>query len=619
MPALPEAKLASRTLDFDSKQRALYPMSIRKRIIFLFSFLLVCVLLLQYVHFRTVISRSMLSQAEQNGLKQLRLLRGLLQHQDDLHTPRDLHNYLQKMGSDLGLHLSYIAPDGALIADSEINWEALASVTGLARLPEIQQALDKKQGMHIRESEDSESQYIHLTLQCNALPGVTPGILKLTIPDSEMTEVLSSIQLDMFLTALLLIVLSVLVSWLVARQIGHQILSVSRKTQHIGSDNRYQPLELETTRELTPLVTSVNELIKRVNTDFEIISRQKEERDTVLNSLGEGVMVLDTTKRIRMANRIITTISLASGDPIGRKPMELFRSIALDGALDQCIVQDRTNPLTLQVVIPKERFFEINIVPIRSALNQTKELIVVFKEMTEQKRLEQMRKDFVANVSHELKTPLTSIKGYAEAILDGPVGNNPSVQNFIQIILKNAGKMEALIQDVLQLAKLESLQEKFQPELVDIPSAIHRAWEICTPSAKERNITLHLSLPETQIEVLSDYDQLVRVLVNLIENAIKYGPVEQEITISAKETQSEWTVFVENQGPSIPESLQDRLFERFFKAEVPASGNRTPGSGLGLAICKHIIENQGGRIWVQSPAPESLEGAIFSFSLPKTA
>ncbi|MCF8108489.1 MAG: cell wall metabolism sensor histidine kinase WalK [Desulfohalobiaceae bacterium] len=595
-------------------------MSIRNQILTVFSLLLILALSVPYIHFRSVITGHILEQTKGSAQKQLRLLIGVLSREDRIKDDYDLQVLLQAMGKDLNLRLSYISREGQVIADSGVSWNTIPELEDHSNRPEVREALAGKTGRSIRYSQSLHTRFMYLAQATPKIGTLEPGILRLAMPYSQVSSLLRPIHLDMLVVASASILLSIGLSWLLARRISNHIGVLSRRTALIGDNERYVPLHLKTTKELNPLVSSVNALVERVNQDFAIISRQKMELEAVLDNLGEGILLFDEGKKVRLANKALQETALISGSPVGRKPLELIRSLALDEALDRCIASPQDlEPLELKITIPGQRFFECRIVSVRSVVNDEQEFLVVLKEVTEQKRLEQMRKDFVANVSHELKTPLTSIKGYAEAILEGPAGKHESVQGFMQIILKNAGKMDTLIQDLLQLAKLESLQERIKSGLVDLPSAINRAWEICAPLAEEREVVLNLRLPEGRTEVISDHDQLVRVLVNLIENALKYGPHGQTISIRAEAKRNHWVVAVEDQGPGIPASIQGRVFERFFKAEVESSGSRTPGSGLGLSICKHILENQGGQIWVQSPATEHMEGTIFFFSLPRHA
>ncbi|MFW6055460.1 MAG: sensor histidine kinase, partial [Thermodesulfobacteriota bacterium] len=483
--------------------------------------------------------------------------------------------------------------------------------------PEVVRARSGQIGKSIRYSHTQHTEFLYLAVQTDKIKGVAPGFLRLARPYTQVESLLHSIHLKMLLAAFLVLAASVLLSWLLSRRIVLQIFGLSQGLKRLGRGKDYEQLNPDTSQELRPIVAGVNKLIKRVDQDLRTISRQRDELETVLDSLGEGVMLLDVHKRVRHANRVLEEMSFIPGSPVGRRPLELFRSLQIEAALDRYLVDGLQEPVEFRIKIHKDRYFQVRIAPVQSHQTAAAQFIVVLREITEKRRLEKMRKDFVANVSHELKTPLTSIKGYAETALETAGGENARIRQFLEIILKNVEKMNNLIQDLLGLARLESLQNERKSEPVSLLEAVNRAWEVCAPLARDKQVSLDLDLPEPDIEVRFDPDQLVRVLVNLIENALKYGPRGQRISIRARESERQWLVSVENQGPLIPESIQGRIFERFFTARAEGAESGQPGSGLGLSICKHILENRGGRIWVQSPVPGREEGSVFSFSIPR--
>jgi len=241
--------------------------------------------------------------------------------------------------------------------------------------------------------------------------------------------------------------------------------------------------------------------------------------------------------------------------------------------------------------------------------------IVVLHDISELKRLERVRKDFVSNVSHELRTPLTSIKGYGEAILSGGDQNPDTMRSFLQVILKNADHMASVINDLLELARLEAKHEQIKLVEVNPADALTAAWKLCTPLARDRNVQLQQHLPAEGLKVRADFDQLVQVFRNLLENAVRYSPANDAVTVSHQATPETVTFCVSDRGPGIPRQEQHRIFERFYRVEKHR-GKDGGSTGLGLAICRHIIHNHGGRIWVESFTGGETKGSNFFFTLP---
>jgi len=270
-----------------------------------------------------------------------------------------------------------------------------------------------------------------------------------------------------------------------------------------------------------------------------------------------------------------------------------------------------------QISVFQERYFHVAIIPAVFRAGQGCETIVVFHEVTELKRLEQVRKDFVANISHELRTPLTSIKGYTETLLSDPDQDPETLKSFMGVIQRNVNNMTHLLENLLHLARLESSETERSLGPVDVQTALSVAWEVCEAMAGEKDVQASSTVPGASVRVQSTHEQLVRVLVNLLENAIKYSPKGGRIAVSAADRGSEWEISVQDEGPGIPKQDQRRIFERFYRGEKDRNGLKVSGTGLGLAICKHIVLKHGGRIWVESPVPGELVGSVFRFSLPK--
>jgi len=281
-------------------------------------------------------------------------------------------------------------------------------------------------------------------------------------------------------------------------------------------------------------------------------------------------------------------------------------------------VGERAEQLSsLQISLGNDRTYDVNIVRL-PARQEEMGAVVVLHDITGLKRLERVRQDFVANVSHELRTPLTSIKGYTETLLGEPGPTYERVSNFLQVILRNTNHMVRIVEDLLQLARLEAHQEGTEPAPINASGAVATAWKACAHHARAKGLRLQNELPKDGVWVLADFDQLVQVFRNLIENAIRYSPDGEAVTVSCELRENRMVFHVRDEGPGIPKQHQERIFERFYRIETHR-GDRWGSTGLGLAICRHIIRNHGGSIWVESPNRGSLKGSTFSFTIPGAA
>ncbi|MFO7801814.1 MAG: HAMP domain-containing sensor histidine kinase, partial [Desulfovermiculus sp.] len=190
-------------------------------------------------------------------------------------------------------------------------------------------------------------------------------------------------------------------------------------------------------------------------------------------------------------------------------------------------------------------------------------------------------------------------------------------ESFVQVIIKNANQMNHLLDNLLQLARLEANSVRQVQAGVDVRKALDRAWEICAPLAQEQEVSLHIEFGLHEIWVAADPEQLVQVWVNLLDNALKYGPARSWIRAWAEERERKWILALQDNGPGIEPGQQERIFERFYRGRSGQESKEVSGSGLGLAICRHILANNNRRIWVQSPAPDTMQGSVFYFSLPQ--
>ncbi len=242
------------------------------------------------------------------------------------------------------------------------------------------------------------------------------------------------------------------------------------------------------------------------------------------------------------------------------------------------------------------------------------------RDITALRRLEQVRKDFVANVSHELRTPLTSIKGYVEALLDGAKDNPEEAERFLQIILKQSDRLNLILEDLLQLSQIESGQVRFKQEPVHLSALVERTLPLIKPLADKKSQTIALALPADMPAALGDEDRLVQVLTNLLDNAVKYTPAGGAISIAGRIAgrtagePAQVELSVADTGIGIPEADRPRVFERFYRVDK-ARSRELGGTGLGLAIVRHIVEAHNGKIWAEGNQPA---GSRFVMLLPAT-
>jgi len=290
----------------------------------------------------------------------------------------------------------------------------------------------------------------------------------------------------------------------------------------------------------------------------------------------------------------------------------VIRNNAIQEIVDRVLHENR-EVITQEVsfTMPEQKTIMINGVPIIKN-NIVEGAVFVFHDITELKRLEEIRKDFVANVSHELRTPISSIKGYAETLLDGKVDGEDNVKEFLSIIYQNSNRLANLIDDLLDLSKIESGKMKMEFEPLEILPVVNRCINVLEKSAKEKTLSIKLNIPDKFPKVLGDHKRLAQVFLNLLDNAIKYTPEGGSITVSAASKEKITQIDISDTGIGISEKDLPRIFERFYRVDK-AHSRELGGTGLGLSIVKHIVQAHDGQVWVQSMLGQ---GSTFSFTIP---
>jgi two-component system phosphate regulon sensor histidine kinase PhoR len=334
----------------------------------------------------------------------------------------------------------------------------------------------------------------------------------------------------------------------------------------------------------------------------------------ILDALTDPVILIDSRKVIVRANSAAHRAwsGLANDIPLSFT----LRMPDLIEAADQALAQGGTVSGELIERAPVERVYHFDVTSLSQSAKRGERgiaaAILIFRDLTEAKRLDQMRADFVANASHELRTPLASLLGFIET-LQGPAKNDPvALTRFLDIMRTQARRMAHLIDDLLSLSRAEMSQHRQPVDPVDLNLVIRQMADTLKPMADERSIAIALELPDRASLVLGDRDELLRVVENLVENAIKYGRANGHVTIALKRQADTQSILVIDDGLGIPAEHLPRLTERFYRVNASAS-RESGGTGLGLAIVKHIVNRHRGKLTIES---EPDQGSTFKITLP---
>ncbi len=591
-------------------------LSFRIRLLLTFWLLIIVALWLPVEYYSRTLRRDIVREEQDKAILRLQLVHWLLTQQQAFPDSEHFNDWLIELSKRLDARITYMAAGGRVIADTEVPFDAIPNLENHANRPEIVGARSHEVGTSIRYSGTINQELLYVAKSVEGLEAVPTGVVRLAVAFSPIRERLEYLQHAVYGLMAMMLVATALLSDILTRRLRRSIAPLQRTAEAIGRGDFSQRVRTVSSRELTPLADSLNRMAELIQTHIHSITTQKRQLEAILNGMQEGVMLLDAEGRVHTANQALQNMVPSMTQIVGRRPLEVVMSPELQEACDH-ILQDDTDVGTvhnLQISLEWQRVYDVNIVRVQDQ-HQGLGTIVVLHDISELKRLERVRKDFVSNVSHELRTPLTSIKGYGEALLGSGDQDPEMTRSFLQVIVKNADHMSRVINDLLELARLEAKREEVKLTRVNPGEALAAAWKLCTTMAQERQVRLHQDLPAQGLVARADFDQLVQVFRNLLENAIRYSPVGETVTVSHQESEGVVTISVHDRGPGIPKQEQHRIFERFYRVEKHRS--KDGGStGLGLAICRHIIHNHGGRIWVESFTAGETRGSTFLFTLP---
>jgi two-component system phosphate regulon sensor histidine kinase PhoR len=366
--------------------------------------------------------------------------------------------------------------------------------------------------------------------------------------------------------------------------------------------------------DLGELAQALNETAARLGESIRLLTEERNRSTAILGSMIEGVAVISAQERVLYSNRAFSQIlGLDAGQIEGRSLIEVVRQSDLLAVIRAALTRYEQISSEIVVGTVRPRSFAVTGTPVRAEHHPG--AVLVMHEITDLRRLERVRQDFVANVSHEFRTPLTAIQGFAETLLGGALDDPANRRRFVEIIRDHAARLARLTEDLLELSRIEAgkLDLEFRP--VSLLHLIESCLVAAQLKAEPKQIALEVQLPPGLPSVRGDSNRLQEVLQNLLDNAVQYTPLGGRIEVSAIGKDSQCVVTVADTGIGIPQAEQERIFERFYRVDA-ARSREAGGTGLGLSIARHIVDAHGGKLWVES---EVGEGSRFHFSIPASS
>jgi len=527
-------------------------------------------------------------------------------------TPGDVDALCKKLGlaGNGEMRLTVITETGKVLADSD---EDPAHMMDHSDRAEIIEALGEGYGQSTRFSPTLKKNMMYVAVRLRR--DDTSTIVRTAIPLTEIDSALHHIYTNIVWAGLIIVLCAAFLSLLISRRISQPITRMQRIAQYFADGQLNIRVPAAGAAELDELAKALNEMATQLQDRILTITKQRNELEAILSSLSEGVLAVDSRGRIVSVNK--ATARLLNIDPAyaqGRSVEEVIRNVGLQQFVRDTLQSNR--PTEDDVSFPEEggRFFQVHGASLADPKAERAGAVIVLSDMTRIHRLENLRRDFVANVSHELKTPVTSIQGFVEALLDSGLTHPEQAERYLGIISRHAERLNAIIDDLLSLSRLEESSERraILFEKAGLRPALQAAIELSGVRAEQKHINVELSCDE-QIEAKVNAPLLEQAIVNLVDNAVKYSEEGSTVEIAAERDGDEVAISVKDSGCGIPQEHLGRIFERFYVVDKSRS-RKLGGTGLGLAIVKHIALVHGGRVTVSSTPGH---GTTFTLHLPR--
>lgn len=520
---------------------------------------------------------------------------------------------IDSLSNDLGVRITVIDMEGTVLADSGVSDKKLLEMEKHDTRPEIMEALKSGFGLSRRYSTTLKTEMLYMAYPLGEKGGYF-GIIRLALPLKEIQNIHYQTNKTIYIVSLIGFIISIVIGLIVSSFITKPIKSITQVAEDIAGGKLDKKARIHTGDEIQKLAESLNHMTSQLKEKIDLLTSERDKLNSILEGMIEGVMMVDAQGDIVIVNSALKRIFSINKDVAGKTPIEVIRNSDLQDAFNA--VQKGQDSFSKEIKIygQGDKTLMLQVVALKKG-GEFQGAVGVFHDISKIKRLENIRKDFVANVSHELKTPLSNIIGYSETLLTKDVSENRERQReFIEVIHNHTKRLANIVEDLLKISEIESGRLILELQVIDIKGVIEKASEILEKDIKGKNLSLEIELPDNLPGVRANENGLEQVFLNLLDNAIKYTPDNGRISIMAKEMDDSVQVEISDTGIGIPSNALSRIFERFYRVDK-ARSREMGGTGLGLSIVKHLTESMGGKIWATS---EVNKGSTFTFTLPKS-
>ncbi|QAY68429.1 two-component system histidine kinase PnpS [Paenibacillus protaetiae] len=508
-----------------------------------------------------------------------------------------------------GARVTFIAGDGTVLGDSVSDPKSMENHSSRK---EFIDARSKGTGRAIRNSATLRQNYLYVAVPVNP-SDPDSMIVRLSMSLKDVEQGITQLWAALIGWLLLLCVIAALISFRIAKSLTYPLEQITNVAKRITRMDYRARVKVQKQDEIGELGHAINAMAESLQVQMSRIQRNETQLETVLDNMINGIVMIDTSGRFLLMNRRAEEVlGFSAKELVGRHYTEAKQQYELAQMIQECLQTGKLVRDEITFYFPEERLLELNLVPVHPDTSEFAGVLLVLQDVTAVRRLERVRSEFVANVSHELKTPIAAVKGFAETLLSGGVKDEETARSFLQIIFDESDRLNRLISDILELSKVESRRVPLVFSPIEMESFINKTVKVIESQAAKKLIQLNVSLEEG-LYVEADEDRLRQILMNLLANGISYTPEGGKVFVRVESLDEDHiSIAISDTGIGIPKKDLPRIFERFYRVDK-ARSRSSGGTGLGLSIVKHLVELHKGTI---SVASELGEGSTFTIVLP---
>ncbi|OME77935.1 PAS domain-containing sensor histidine kinase [Paenibacillus sp. FSL A5-0031] len=509
-----------------------------------------------------------------------------------------------------GARVTFIRNDGVVLGDS--NGDPRDMDNHLNRT-EVKEALATGTGRSIRASETVRQNMMYVAIPVTVVPGQAPDVIRLAMSLKEVDESIRQLTMMLFLGLLVLFLIAAFISYRLALGLTRPLEQITKVAKRIKNMDYLARVKVMKQDEIGELGNAINAMADSLQVQMTRIQQNENQLESVLDNMINGIVMIDLNGKIVLMNRRAEEVlGFSARELVGRHYAEAKQQYELSQMIQEGLKSKQHLREEITFYFPEERLLELNLVPIHPEGNDFSGVLLVLQDVSAIRRLERMRSEFVANVSHELKTPITAVKGFAETLLGGAVNDEETARSFLQIIFDESDRLNRLIGDILELSKIESRRVPLVFSPVEVDTFVHKSIKLMESEAVRKRIELSMNI-EPGLYVEADEDRLRQIIMNLLSNGINYTPEGGRVSLKVEGLGDDHIrIQISDSGIGIPKKDLPRIFERFYRVDK-ARSRSSGGTGLGLSIVKHLVELHKGTITVTSDVGV---GSTFTIELP---